>query len=261
MKRLLLTLSLLLLLASSAWATISLDTVTDCSSSTGDITCSHAGSASAKGVVVFINYEGTSDQVVSVDYDGESMAEVTGSPNILTTGEVGIIHAYFLGVGVNGGTVDVFIDVDAGQNKKARVITFLAATDDTAVQDENVIINSGDCTGSGTPYAWCTASGVGQDPRETLSLSSNSSLAVEFLYTGKSNVDHIDIISGSAWTVQFEGDWGSKTNGTYTHDVTSSDVTMGFDSTNPPDDMLAVGVAVTESGAAPPARSRVVDVN
>ena len=89
---------------------------------------SHAGSASAQGILVFTFVNADADDVLGVTYGGLNLAKVPGGTAIDTTTEPGRCVAWFHGTHVPGGTQTVVVTRNNNGNVIYAVsITVLAA--------------------------------------------------------------------------------------------------------------------------------------
>ena len=238
-------LPLLLLLASPAWATITFDATTISAIETGDFTWSHTAGASPEGALVCVVVEGGTDEVVSVDYGSStSIAEVTGSPNLKTTGEASGVHCFFLGSSLPGGTQTVTVDVDGTGSEKFGFAVTINADADTEENNTTVEINSDS----------------NDDPAVTLTLGSMDSFVAMAFFAGGGSRNNNTPWGGWTGPIQQEGDLGVATCGLYYHTtiISSNPTDVGWQSAAA-DDTVAIGVAIKESAAG--AARRVMVVN
>jgi hypothetical protein len=225
----------LLCAPAAADAAVAFDVLTVCSNQTTDpITCAHTPTGTPRAVLIYIFQNEAVDQVVSCDYGGDAMTEVTGSPNEKVAAEAMILHSFFLGTSIPTGAQTVTCDVSNTIAKRIVVITLTAAAD-TEIVDQDVTINSDSVA----------------NPSVTLSLSSRTSFAA--IGFGAGGVDTSTITPLTNWTgaapAGTEVDNGASQFGVYTYDVIgSTDVTAGW--TQAADDAIAIAVAISESGAA-----------
>lgn len=204
----------------------------------GPVSWSHTPTGTPDAVIVFalIVSEGNgtpvAGDVTQVKYGTKTLSEVTGSPNLHTTGESAGIHCYFLGSGVESGSQTVEITLGSGNNrsKQGVAITLTADGDDMEEQDTDTSVN-GDT--------------VGTSPSFTLTLGGNTSFACLGAHTARPSVGNITPLTG--WTSDFEEDFGSGCCAVYTYDtVGSSDVSAGY-TLNGNDDGVCIGLAVKKT--------------
>jgi len=228
---------LLLLLAAPAWAAIAYDTITNPTPGTGNLSWTHAGSASATGALVFVTQYGTNaDQVSGVTYGGTSMSEVTGSP-VCDSTEPACVHGFYLVTSLPAGSQTVAVTVSGADSKSAVAIT-VTANGDTALVNQ-VATNADNSTG----------------PSSSLALSSTTSFVALGWMSGNLAVTTVSPLG--SWTSSYEFDHGSGTGGAYKYDViASTDVTCGW--TQNTDDAMMICVALKQ--AVPDSASRRVIV-
>ncbi len=189
----------------------------------------HTPVGTPRCVIVFIPQDGTTDEISGVTYGGTAMTEMTGSPNLLTTGEGGGVHGFFLGASVPTGAQTVAATGDAGAIKWGYAITLTAAADCELVDTDATIQSASQA-----------------DPTVTLSLSGRTSFAAIGGYSGQ---------NASTSTTPFT-DWNSRGEGSnttesvlsYTYDIVSTtDVSAGW--TQTANDAVMIAVAVSEVAA------------
>lgn len=209
---------------------IALDTATNTAAGTGNLSWTHTGASSGVcGALVFVTGISSTDIVSTVTYGGVTMTQLTGSPNLLTTGELGAVSAWFLKNPAQGNQT-VSITVTGSVSKRPVCITVkdTAATVTTWVNDVDATINS---TSSANPSV-------------TLSLNSQTSFCCIAFVSGQNAVSGISPLS--SWTSQLEHDFGNQTAGYYTYDtIGSSDVSAGW--TQTAEDAVAIAVALAEN--------------
>jgi hypothetical protein len=207
--------------------TIALDAV---SNNDDDLlTWEHTPSGTPKGVLVLITQGlNSDDQISGVTYGGDAMTEMSGSPNRLISGELGVTYAYFRGSSVKTGAQNVVITETNTSPKDAICVTF-TASGDTEVVDSDASINSNSIT----------------DPRATLSLGGGDCFCAIAFFSGAASLR----TALTNWTIRHEKDRGSQVRGLHTYDVIgSTDVSAGWDQTD--EDACAMAVAIKDSGAA-----------
>jgi len=232
LKRLMIV-SCLLVAAPQLKATVAFDAISNVAAGTGNLSWTHTPAGTPKGVLVFVvqNASGAG-QVSSVTYGSASMTEVTGSPNLHTTGETGAVYAYFLGTSVPTGAQTVTVTVSGSATKRAVCIT-LTATEDTAIVTTDASIKSDSLA----------------NPSVLLSLSGQTSFVAIGFHSGQGAVSGITELTN--WTNRLEHDFGAQTAGWYTYNtIGSADVTAGW--TQTADDAVMIAVAVKDT-AVPPA--------
>jgi hypothetical protein len=207
---------------------VAFDAFSEVAAGTGTLSWTHTPSAAPQGVIVFVVENGTtSDGVTTVTYGGVGLTEVSGSPNILSSGETGVVHCFFLGSSVpNSGAQTVTVNISGSVTRRAAAIT-LTGSVDLEVVDSDGTINS-------------TAT---SNPSITLSTSGRTSFGAIAFQSGRPSIGNI--IPLANWTDRLEHDFGAQVAGWYTFDtIGSSDITAGWTQGN--DDAVAVAIAVTE---------------
>lgn len=225
--RLLVAAVLLAALPSLAHAAVAFDAVSVSANGAGDRIWTHTPVGTPRGILVLCaGLTGVSDGLAGVDYGGTAMAEISGSPNILTTGETGNTHGFFLGASIPTGPQTVTADYTDATNSTC-VAYSVTATDDTEIVDSDGTINS---TSSANPSV-------------TLSLGGRTSFAAIAFMSGQNQPTSITPLTN--WTEDDENDNGSETTGFYSYDtVSTTDVTAGW--TQAAEDAVAIAAAVTQ---------------
>jgi hypothetical protein len=202
------------------------DAFSSIAEATGTLTWTHTTSASPKAAIVLVVQNSGADGVTTVTYGGTSMTEVTGSPNLKTSGEPGGVHVFFLGASVPTGNQTVTVNVSGAVARVAGAIT-LTANADTEVVDTDATINSDAVA----------------NPSATLSLGGKTCFACIAFHSGRQAVGNITPTTN--WTSRFENDFGAQLAGIYTYDtIGTTDVAAGWTQTS--DDATAISLAVSE---------------
>lgn len=189
----------------------------------------HTPTGTPRGVLVLLVHNSNSgnDSVSGVTYGGETLAEVTNSPLLKTTGETGGCYAYFLGTSVPTGAQTCEITTTAFTGVRATVITVTA--------DADVEVNATDAGISSDSVL---------DPSAVIALGGVESFVAMAAFSGEGVDTNVAPLSG--WTSRDEFDFTPSLALAYTYDtVGTADVTYGFDSTAS-DDALALAVALSE---------------
>lgn len=207
---------------------VAFDAFTANANQTADFAFNHTPVGTPRAVIVWVVETGaTADHIAGITYGGDAMTEVSGSPNILATGETGIVYCYFLGTSIPTGTQSVSVDTTATSNYIAYCVTLTAGAD-TEIVDSDGTINSTSIT----------------NPTATLSLSGKTSWAGIALHSGAQAVG--GITPSASWTSRSETDRGATQAACYTFDtIGTSDVAAGWTQTT--EDASAVSVAVSEA--------------
>lgn len=206
---------------------VAFDAFTANANQTADFNFTHTPVGTPRAVIVWVVETGaTADHIAGITYGGDAMTEVSGSPNILATGETGITYCYFLGTSIPTGAQSVAVDTTATSNYIAYCVTLTAGAD-TEIVDSDGTINSTSIT----------------NPSVTLSLSGKTSWAGLALHSGAQAVGGVTPLTN--WTGRSETDRGATQAACYTFDtIGTSDVTAGWTQTS--EDASAVCVAVSE---------------
>ena len=193
--------------------------------STTDVTVSHTPVGAPRAVIAFVTTVQATDIVSGCTYDGEAMTEVALSPILKSSGEAGGVHCFFLGSGVNTGTVDCVAEGTSAQLKDLDVITLTAAGDVEVIDTSTISSDSV------------------SNPSVTVSLGGRTCFVVIAFRSGQDAVSGISANSG--WTERKELDGGSRVHGNYTYDtIGSTDVSAGWQQTA--DDAVALAIGVSE---------------
>lgn len=206
---------------------------------TGDLSWSHVPVGTPRAIIFFA-MQGTSatDEVTSVTYGGVSMAEVSGSPNMLTGGEIGGVHVFFLGASIPTGTQTVSVTTSGATVTYFPSVISLTAADDTETVDVDATVNS-------TSLA---------NPSVTLSLSGRTSWAGIAFYSGQNSPAGVTPLTD--WTDNGEGDLGTELIASYYYNtVGTSDVTAGWTQAAEDAAMIAFAVAEVVVGGATECRN------
>jgi hypothetical protein len=193
----------------------------------GNFSFTHTPVGTPRAAVLWVVLDiNTTDQVSGVTYGGVSMSEVSGSPNIHTTGQPGSVHCFFLGSSVPTGAQTVAGTV-GGTNLRSVVVVTLTAATDCEIVDADATINSDSQA----------------NPSVTLSLGGRTSWCGIGFHSGQANTASITPLA--SWTSSHERDFGSQVGGVYRYDtVGTADVTAGWTQTAA--DACAIAVAVSE---------------
>jgi hypothetical protein len=226
---------------------IAYDAVSSTSTSAfGNRSFTHTPVGTPKGVVVFvIENEGIAvkdptfpDQVSSVTYGGVSMTEAASSPNLAAsaTAEDCAMHCFVLTSGIPSGAQTVSVTSSASTG-----ITDICCVTVTSAGNTSVVNT-------------LTYDGVGANPASTLTLSGNTCLVMEGVFSGQAAVTGITPPTG--WSSTREYDTGSEQHAVYVYDtVGSSDVSTGFTQTSDDYKVFAIALKEVLSGSfAPPRR-------
>lgn len=193
---------------------------------TGNLSFTHTPVGTPKGIILLCDGDDTTDEFSSATYGGVAMTEVSGSPNVLTTGEGGNVSCFFLGSGIPTGAQTVAVTVIGTGTKQVGVFSVTASAD-TEVVDSDGTINS-------TSQA---------DPSVTLSLSGRSSFCAIGFFSGQGAVTGTTPFT--SWTSRTEFDFGSDVCGIYSYDtIGTADVSAGW--TQTADDACAIAIAISE---------------
>jgi len=187
----------------------------------------HTPVGTPRGVIVWVIDIDGDDDISTVTYGGVSMTQVSASPAVLTTGETGAVHCFFLGSSIPTGAQTVVATAPTGTGgvKVGYSVTLTAAAD-TEVVDSDAI-NSASVA----------------DPSVVLALAGRTSWAGLALYSGHDALTGITPLLN--WTGRIEQDAGTEGAACYTYNtVSTADVTAGW--TQTAEDAVAVAVAVSE---------------
>ncbi len=212
---------------------IAFDAVSSTVPGTGALSWLHTPIGTPKGVIVFVVQNvGTADEVTGVTYGGVTMTEVTGSPNLHTTGEPGGVHAFFLGSSIPTGDQTISVSVNGTGSSKAGIAISVTAAANTEINDVDATINSD----------------AQADPSVTLQLNGISSFCCIGFHSGQNAPTAITPLTN--WTTIAEVDFGSQTSGFYRYNtIGTADVTAGWTQTS--EDAAAIAIAIDEVGSAP----------
>jgi hypothetical protein len=206
---------------------VAYDAFSSSAGGTGTQSWTHTPVGTPRGVIVFVVMFNGVDEISTVTYGGTSMTEVTGSPNLLTGGEAGGVHCFYLGSSIPTGAQTVVATASATTGAKAAFAISLTGSDNTEVVDTDVAINGAAVT----------------NPSVTLALGGRTSFCALAGYSGQNATTSITELAG--WTSRSEGTTGTESSLVYTYDtVGSSDVTAGW--TQASDDAVMVALAVSE---------------
>ncbi len=211
--------------------TVAFDAFSNVAAGTGELSWTHTPVGTPRGIIVHVVEDvSNSDGVTGVTYGGETMDEVTGSPNVLVANAKSS-HCFFLGTGIPTGAQTVVVSVDDTNPKRAGAIS-LTADADVEIIDTDATINGS----------------AEENPSGTLSLGGRTCFASIAFVSGQSVPTNITPLTN--WTDRLEHDFGSNTAGWYTLDtIGSSDVTAGWTQTSA--HAVAISLAVSEvEGAA-----------
>lgn len=199
---------------------------------TGTLSYTHTPVGTPRAVLLFVVHSGTTDEVTTVTYGGTGMTQISVSPQTKSTGELSVVHAFFLGSSIPTGAQTVEVSVSGASTKLGRSIT-LTASADTEVVDADII-----------------SSDSVSNPSVTLGLGGRTSFVAIGFDSGQ--IDVASIAPNAGWTSRVEFDFGSHSGGVYTYDtIGSSDVAAGWDnSAAGGDDANAIAVAISEAAAA-----------
>ena len=198
---------------------------------TGNFTFNHTPVGTPRAVLVFTCQGASSNDVTGMSYGSLALTAVSGSPNTLTTGELGNITCWFGGSGIPTG-VQTITAASGASSKVAYCITLTGAAD-TEVVDSDGTINS-------TSQA---------NPSVTLSLSGRASFCAIGFEGGPDAPTGVTPFAN--WTARDETDPGLAILALYTYDtIGTADVSAGW--TQVADDAVAIAVAVSEVIAGSP---------
>lgn len=206
------------------------------SGSTSPITVSHASTGTARGALVFITSNTTTDYVTGVTYGGVTMSEVDGSPYTDAT-IPGIVHCYFLGSSVPTGTQDVVVTLSASVLHSVHCFT-VTASDDTSVLTSATHVGAAD---------------AGSSVTDTIALGGTTAFVAEGYVVDTPTASGYAPYTG--WTANTEIDFGAEYGGAYKYNtVGTADVTYGVTiSLSTAIRAMAMAVALREGGGASPA--------
>lgn len=225
-RRTILSLIVLLGLSQPAQAQPGFDAISNSAGGAGSQSWTHTPVGTPRGVWVYCGQVSQTDEITSITYGGVSMTESAGSPNLLTSGELGASYSYFLGTSIPSGAQTVAMTGTTGAVKQCFAVSITASAD-TEIVDVDGTINSASVT----------------NPSVTLSLSGRTSFAAIGFYSGGDAVTNITELAG--WTNRFEGDAGNEVFGLYSYDtIGSADVAAGWTQTT--EDAAAVAIAISE---------------
>lgn len=211
---------------------VAFDAFTASSNGTGDLSFTHTPVGTPRGVIVYIvqNADG-SDSVTGVTYGGVAMSEMSGSPNLKSTGEPGGVHAFFLGSSIPTGAQTVAVSSSGTVTKRGYAITLTAGAD-TELVDVDATINSDSTTVS-----------------VTLNLGGRSCFCSLACFSGEGITGFIT--PPANWASRNEVDFGNQIGACYTYNIIgTSDVAAGHDAIA--DDAVMIATAVSEAAAPPP---------
>ncbi len=212
--------------------TVAFDASSSSSAGNSTLTWDHDPVGTPRCVIVFVVEDTTTtDGVTGVTYAGTSMTDVSGSPNIHTTGETGAVHCFFLGASVpTGDPAEIVVSITGSVGRIGFAITLTAAGDTEVVDSDGTI-----------------ASDSLVDPSVTLSLASRTSFAAIGFYSGHAGVASVTPLSN--WNSRVEHDFGGQVAAMYSYDtIGSSDVTAGWTQTAQDATMIALAVSETVAG-------------
>jgi hypothetical protein len=200
------------------------DTFSNVAAGTGDLSWTHTPVGTPRGVLVYIIYASTTNQVSSVTYGGVAMSEVSSSPMVKPSGEVGTVHGYFLGSGIPTGAQTVSVTVSGSTSKRAGCYT-ITADRPTYVVDTSTLRADSQA-----------------NPSVTVSISVTSFVSMGFL-SGQDTASGISPNLG--WAASLEDAVLSYSRGWYKFDTyPSADIACGW--TQTADDAIALAVAISE---------------
>ncbi len=212
------------------------DAFSSSSQGTGTLTWNHDPVGTPRGVIVLVaEHDTATDGVTGVTYGGTSMAEVSGSPNVHGTGEIGVVHCFFLGSMVpTDDPAEIVVSINGTFDRRAGAITLTAASD-IEIVDSDATIESDSL----------------ENPSVVLSLASRTSFAAIGFYSGLSAFSLITPLS--SWTDRLENQFTSggsfRMAGWYTYDtVDTADVTAGWLQIADDATMIALAVSEVEGG-------------
>ena len=219
----------LVLLAPNAWAAIAYDNFTSSTGGTGDYAFDHTPVGTPRGAIVYVIVNGVSVAgVTGVTYGGTAMTQVSLSPALNATGELGACHTFFLGSSIPTGTQSVSVDATLGTEVSVAGCTTLTAAQDTSVVTTGKVESNSD-----------------DNPSVTLSLGGVSSFCMIGAWSGLGN---LSMAPFTGWTDRFEHDFGNQNGLIYTYDtVGTTDVAAGY--TAGSDDVAMIAVAIRENAA------------
>jgi hypothetical protein len=196
---------LLILLASTANATLTLDATSSTTGTTQNLSWTHTAVAIPEGVLVVVTQlvaaAGAQDEVTSITYGGITMLELTGSPKFCAggTGDSGTLHAFYLQNSIPSGlTQTVAVNGSVARSKGAGCYTFNSTIGTISFNDIDVTL--------------CQTSGA--NPSVNLQLNSIASFICMVFGSGQAAVSGITPLA-APWTGLFEIDHGNCTGGSY----------------------------------------------
>ena len=236
MGRLVLALLVCLLwgLAVPAEADVAFDAFSASAAGTTTRSWTHTPVGTPRAALIFCTADNGVDEISTVTYGGTAATELSGSPNLLTTGETGQVSAFFLGASIPTGAQTVVCTASATTNNKVGTAITLTGGADTETIDIDATVNGANVT----------------NPSVTLSLSSRTAFAALGYYSG-----HVATATAplSGWTARSEVDGAAESIGVYSYDtVSTSDVTAGWTQTDNDAVMIAVAVSEVVAGGVTP---------
>ena len=217
--------------------TVSYDAFALSAAGTSTRTWTHTPVGTPRAIVAYVVHDGTADDISGCTYNGVAMTEMTGSPNVLATGEGHVVYAYHLGTSLPTGAQTVEATAISNVGLKLGYSISLQGADDTEVVDTDTSINS-------TSQA---------DPSATLALGGRTCFCSIGFASGQDAASGITPLTG--WTARNEADAGTEVVACYTYDtVDSADVTAGW--TQTAEDACAIASAISEVQAAVAIRLR-----
>jgi hypothetical protein len=208
-------------------------------SGTGTLSWTHTPSGTPAGAVVLVVQNATgADQVSGVTYGGTAMTRVPTDGFVENTTEAGVVYTYFLGSSVPSGaqTVEVTVTDSAVKRGASGTVT---ASGDTEVGA------SGQFTSAATNDIT-----VSLDPGAGV-----ESCVFGALHSGEASTGSIATDAGCSDILT--ADFGAAVLVISRRDAVATGATeIGW--TQSADDVAAAGVAIVESGGAPPAAVRML---
>jgi len=210
--------------------TVAFDVFGASASGSSDRTIEHNPTGTPRGVVMWLSSSPGVDRANAASYEGVALAEVTGSPNNLGTGETGTVSCFFLGASVpTNDPATALITLTGGGENILYVVTLTAAAD-TEVVDSDGSINSTSV----------------ENPAATLSLAGRDSWCGIGFWSGQDAATGITPFAN--WTSRSENDISTELQACYTYDtIGSTDVSAGW--TQTAEDAVGISVAISEVAA------------
>lgn len=194
---------------------------------TGNFSWTHTPVGTPKGAIVYVLCNGSgADEITSVTYGGTAMTQITSSPVLNTTGELGSAHGFFLGSSVPTGAQTVSVTTSGTATTKIGGSVTVTASNDTSVVTQGTVSSNSQA-----------------NPSTTLSLGGVSCFCMFGAWSGIGNLSQTPFAN---WTERTAFDFGNQNGFIHTYNtIGTADVSAGY--TAGADDVALHAVAIRES--------------